>query len=147
MRVLRGFFAVLIFCAHVGLVSAGLALYPSLELQASDKSQRSSEPEVVKPLRVEQDGRWAIREFMVRPGQTFETLRGGPFTLLEIGEGQLVIKRTFTGSWPLWPTGITTYSIGNHEYLDVVETDHKLGQVKFRLRSKTKIYVWEAFSF
>jgi hypothetical protein len=100
---------------------------------------------VVAPVEVRDVGRDRVRTFNLRPGDSFATERGGVIKLSAVGKDVVVLDRTYPG-WTI-PARPAEHSIGNWEYIRIVDVNPEAGSLRLELRSITKKRPWEAFSF
>lgn len=99
--------------------------------------------EMVKPDKVSTEGQYKVRTFTLHPGELLETERGGTLELIELRAKEAVMKRKFQGVWVMGGE----YNFGNHELLEITAIDLDKQAATIQLRTKTKFYVWDAFSF
>ena len=100
---------------------------------------------VVEAVQVRTEGRNRIRTFELRPGDAFQTERGGTVKVGAIRDGEIVFDRTYPG-WKI-PARPAEHSIGNWEYVKVVSVDPGTPSLRLELRTVTKKHPWEALSF
>ena len=147
---------------HVTLVLLSLALAPGCAAEGSaDRSPPATQPaaqlatgaatgpavapkRVVEPVQVRAEGRNRIRTFDLRPGDAFQTERGGVITLRAIDDDQITLSRK--SAWTL-PAEPAEHSIGNSEYIKIIAVDRDASSLRLELRTVTRKRAWEALSF
>jgi hypothetical protein len=119
---------------------------------ATPKSDRSATlpavapvANVVKPISVRQEGPTLIRTFELRPGEAFE-MDTGVIEVRAICEGEIILNQNPGTEWKI-SAQPAEYHFGNLNYMKVTSVDRDTLSLRLELRTKTKKYPWEAYSF
>src|SRR5688572_438387 len=106
---------------------AGAKASPTTAPAAADSAR------IVVPIKVRKEGRYRISTYQLKPGEGFQTARGGIIKVGAVSADEISLDRTYPG-WKIAARPMK-HSIGNWEYIRIISVDSHAGSVKLELKT------------